>query len=176
MNLVAYTLGRGKEPWDTDSPVTLESPVFHCHPSSASSCTSEIVKVTLICPLLWSLAPGLPAVTIKVLQKDRWETLLFSEITKKGYFSLSFSQLCQARSSCLNLISLTQFELGVNKKGGNSFTMLSPQIRQCPLAVEPASLPVWICLYLQPWVAQGSVSTRNYGIKGKLYSFPATPL
>lgn len=70
----AYTLGRWKEVPDPGSPVTWESPVFHCHPSRAS-CTSEMlrVKVTFISLILRSELPASQTSAFKSCRKTDGE-------------------------------------------------------------------------------------------------------
>lgn len=70
----AYTLGRWQEAPDPGSPVTRDSPVFHCHPSRAS-CTSKMlrVKVTFISPILCSEPPASQPSAFKSCRKTDGE-------------------------------------------------------------------------------------------------------
>lgn len=125
------------------------------------------VKVTFLSPEVCSLASCLPTVTVKVLQEAKWG-LLCSQRSPKKATLVCLSPNSVKQELILNLIPLTQLELGIGEKGGNPFTLLSPQITQCPLSSRTSMAS---CVDLSLLATLGCT-----GIRRKLYSSPATPL
>lgn len=143
-------------------------PHFPLPPFQCPSLPLRRVKSQGYFPLPNSVQSSFPPPnSVQVLEEDRCG-LFCSQRSPKKATLLCLSPNSVKQELILNLMSLTQLELGTGEKGGNPSTPLSPQITQCPLSSRTSMAA---CVDLSLLATMGCT-----GIRRELYSSPATPL